>query len=59
MHPDHERLAATATANTPLGRAGLPDDVADAVLLLCSPLARWITGQIIVADGGMSVGFGR
>ncbi len=38
---------------TPLGRIGEPEDIADVVVFLCSDLARFITGQNIVADGGM------
>ena len=41
------------TDRTPLGRVGEPDDVADAVVFLCSDLARYITGQVLVVDGGM------
>jgi glucose 1-dehydrogenase len=40
---------------TPMGRAGTPGDVADAVLFLAGPQARQITGQTIVVDGGWSV----
>jgi NAD(P)-dependent dehydrogenase (short-subunit alcohol dehydrogenase family) len=39
----------------PLGRLGLPEDVAGAVLLLASDDADWITGQVINVDGGFSV----
>src|SRR4051812_14574368 len=42
-------------AKTPLGRIGTPDDVADAVVFLCSPLARFITGVNLVIDGGMTL----
>ncbi len=38
----------------PLGRIGTPNDVADAVLFLLSPAARWISGANLVVDGGMS-----
>jgi NAD(P)-dependent dehydrogenase (short-subunit alcohol dehydrogenase family) len=37
----------------PLGRMGQPDDVADAVLFLASPAARWISGSNLVVDGGV------
>jgi 3-oxoacyl-[acyl-carrier protein] reductase len=40
----------------PLGRVGEPDDVADVILFLASPAARYITGQTIVVDGGLQVG---
>lgn len=39
-------------ARIPFGRFGQPQEVADAALFLCSPLARWITGQILAVDGG-------
>ena len=38
----------------PLGRIGSPIDVADAVLFLLSPAARWISGTHLIVDGGMS-----
>lgn len=37
----------------PLGRAGMPEDVAEAVYWLCSPAAGYITGQVIHVNGGM------
>jgi NAD(P)-dependent dehydrogenase (short-subunit alcohol dehydrogenase family) len=37
----------------PLGRAGQPDDISGAVAFLCSPDAAYITGAMLVVDGGM------
>lgn len=39
----------------PVGRIGVPDDVAGAVLFLASDAASWITGSTLVIDGGMSL----
>ncbi len=41
-------------SKAPLGRLGTANDVADAVLFLVSPAARWISGTNLVVDGGMS-----
>jgi NAD(P)-dependent dehydrogenase (short-subunit alcohol dehydrogenase family) len=38
--------------NTPLGRVGTPEDVADAVVFLCSPKASWLTGEVLNLNGG-------
>jgi 3-oxoacyl-[acyl-carrier protein] reductase len=43
---------ARALAESALGRLGTPSDVAGAVLFLASPLARHITGHVLVVDGG-------
>ena len=40
-------------ANIPLGTLGEIDDVAKAVLFLCSDMSKYITGQVITVDGGM------
>lgn len=49
-------LHARTLASFPFGRFGHQDDVADAILFLVSPLARWITGQTILVDGGQTLG---
>ena len=41
----------------PLRRAGTPEDVAGTVTFLCSPLCRWMTGAVLVVDGGMTATF--
>ncbi len=40
---------------TPLGRVGTPEEVADVAVFLASKLARFVTGQVIVADGGLTL----
>jgi enoyl-[acyl-carrier protein] reductase III len=52
---DGARMAEMAREHTPLGRIGRPADVANAVALLISPDAAWITGQVLVVDGGLSL----
>lgn len=44
--------AAVLEAGTPLGRAGTPEEVADAVVYLSSPLSSFVTGHNLVVDGG-------
>ena len=39
-------------ANRPLARVGTPEDIANAVLFLASPMSSWITGSALVVDGG-------
>ena len=40
---------------TPVARIGEPEDIADVVVFLCSDLARFVTGQNIVVDGGLTL----
>jgi len=44
---------AMALSQTPLGRAGQPDDIASIAVFLASDDARWLTGEHLIASGGM------
>ena len=45
-----------AECKTTQGRIGQPDDIAGVVAFLCSDRARWIVGQTLIADGGITLG---
>ena len=49
------QLMAALAEETPLGRIGRPEDVANAVLFLCSEEAAFITGQTLGVDGGFAL----
>ncbi len=40
----------------PMGRVGEPEDIADVILFLASDAARYLTGQVLIVDGGLLVG---
>lgn len=46
---------AAAGRNTPIGRSGTPEEVAEVVAFLASPAASYVTGTTIVIDGGNSI----
>ena len=51
---DPEGMAAFVKQNIPSGRFGTPEEVANAVVFLCSPAASWVTGVALNVDGGQS-----
>ena len=52
LGPDADK----AGAFIPMGRIGEPEDIADVILFLASKAARYMTGQVVVVDGGLLVG---
>ena len=52
---DMDGMVEHMEAKTPLGRIGSPEDIADVVVFLSSDLARFVTGQNLVVDGGMTL----
>lgn len=53
--PDPEAVARQTEALHPLGRRGVPADVASAVAYLAGPASAWVTGTHLVVDGGLTV----
>ena len=50
-----EDATAAMLQNTPLGRLGDPEDVAGAVRFLCSEEASFVTGAVLLVDGGLGM----
>jgi 2,4-dienoyl-CoA reductase [(3E)-enoyl-CoA-producing], peroxisomal len=57
--PDLFGMEKFAAASIPLGRWGTPEDIGQMVTYLASPAGDWITGAIIVVDGGAWLGSGE
>src|SRR3954452_5428913 len=54
VNGDEEAYAEMAK-HVPIGRAGMPEEIASAVLWLCSPGASYVIGHALTVDGGMTV----
>lgn len=52
---EDEKTRNNVLDNTPLGRIGDPDDIAGAAIFLASAAGRFVTGQTIVVDGGLTI----
>jgi len=53
-HSLNERQRQQIIRRTPVGRLGKPDDIVPVIEFLCSDAARFITGQTIAVDGGLT-----
>ncbi|MGW1076956.1 SDR family oxidoreductase [Streptomyces sp. NPDC002537] len=54
--PDAAAMQDAIVAGTPLGRLGTPEEFAEVVAFLASDRSSWITGQVLLADGGLTLG---
>jgi NAD(P)-dependent dehydrogenase (short-subunit alcohol dehydrogenase family) len=55
QHFSDPEVLRRAVERSPFGRLGNAEEVADVVLFLCSPAARWITGQSLNVSGGFVI----
>lgn len=53
--PNYEEMKEQSIKRTPLGELGTPEMIANCCAMLCGKDAQWITGQVIVADGGLGL----
>ena len=57
--PDIDEVLAQIAASHPLGRISEPDEIAEIVVFLASPRSRFVTGAILMADGGYTAAVRR
>jgi len=54
LEEDPEGMRRFVEQNIPMGRFGTPEEIANAVVFLCSERASWVTGACVNVDGGQS-----
>jgi enoyl-[acyl-carrier protein] reductase III len=55
VFPNYHDMVEEVVRRTPFARMGTADELADVVVFLCTERSRWITGQVIIVDGGYSL----
>jgi len=55
VFPNYQEMVDEVKRRTPFGRMGTPEEVADVVVFLCTDRSKWITGQVLIVDGGYSL----
>ena len=56
IFPSYDEIIRESTRRTPLGRVGTPEELASVAAFLCTDRASWVTGQVIIVDGGYTLG---
>jgi enoyl-[acyl-carrier protein] reductase III len=56
VFPSYDEIIRESTARTPFGRVGTPEEVANVAAFLCTDKSSWVTGQVIIVDGGYTLG---
>ena len=56
IFPSYDQIIKESTARTPFGRVGTPEEIANVAAFLCTDRASWVTGQVIIVDGGYTLG---